>query len=96
MEVRGRGLMLGLEFADQSQAASPAIREAAPMLGYVLAGYLLQWHRIRVFPTASNVNTLRFEPSVELLDSEIDQLEEGLRAVCDLLRGQHGELLTLG
>jgi acetylornithine/succinyldiaminopimelate/putrescine aminotransferase len=94
-DVRGRGLMLGLEFADQSGAAAPAIREAAPLLGYVLAGYLLRKHRIRVFPTASNVNTLRFEPSVELLDSEIDQLESGLRAVCDLLHGQRGELLEV-
>lgn len=93
--VRGRGLMLGLEFHDQSESASAALRESAATFGYVLAGHLLREHRIRIFPTASAVNTLRFEPSVHLTDEEIDQVDVGLRDTCALLRAQDGERLLL-
>ncbi|WP_344074729.1 aminotransferase class III-fold pyridoxal phosphate-dependent enzyme, partial [Nocardiopsis metallicus] len=87
-EVRGRGLILGLEFADQSESGSEEIRERARsgFFGYHLAGYLLREHRIRVFPTASAMQTLRFEPSVYITDAEVDRLEQGLRELCRLLR----------
>ncbi|MGW4511742.1 aspartate aminotransferase family protein [Streptomyces sp. NPDC004393] len=92
-EVRGKGLMLGLEFRDLSGAAAPRLREAArsDLLGYVVAGYLLRAHRIRTFPTASAVNTLRFEPSIYLTDGEIDALERALRDVCARLDDQEEE-----
>jgi acetylornithine/succinyldiaminopimelate/putrescine aminotransferase len=94
-EVRGRGLMLGLEFHDQSASAAPAIAEQAKagMLGYAVAGYLLREHAIRTFPTASSTNTLRFEPSIQLTDAEIAQLETGLRGVVDVLRDPSGRLV---
>ncbi|MEV7727467.1 aminotransferase class III-fold pyridoxal phosphate-dependent enzyme [Streptomyces sp. NPDC087917] len=93
-DVRGRGLILGLEFHDQAGSTSEAIREAAPLLGYTVAGYLLREHRIRTFPTASAVNTLRFEPSLFVSDAEIDRLEAALRAVGALFRADDGEGLT--
>ncbi|MBV7699709.1 aspartate aminotransferase family protein [Streptomyces sp. TRM70350] len=90
-EVRGRGLMLGLEFHDQSDAEDQVFREAARshMFGYVIAGHLLHGHHIRTFPTASAVNTLRFEPSLLLTNEEIDRLERALTDVCTILR-EHG------
>ncbi|MFJ4778930.1 aspartate aminotransferase family protein [Streptomyces sp. NPDC088762] len=95
-EVRGRGLMLGLEFRDQSDAESPVIREIARggFFGYVVAGFLLREHRVRTFPTASAVTTLRFEPSVEVSDAEIDRLGAALREVCTILRDQDGARLA--
>ncbi|MGP4052831.1 aspartate aminotransferase family protein [Streptomyces sp. 2A115] len=95
--VRGMGLMLGFEFHDQSQAEDEAIREAAcsGMFGYVIAGHLLNGHAIRTFPTASAVNTLRFEPSVLLTDGEIDRLERALTDVCGILREQASNRLVL-
>ncbi|MER5844541.1 aminotransferase class III-fold pyridoxal phosphate-dependent enzyme [Streptomyces prasinus] len=97
-EVRGRGLMLGMEFHDQSGSASPALRDAAAggLFGYVLAGHLLHRHDIRTFPTASALNTLRFEPSLLLSDAEIDQLEGGLRDICAIMRDEAGERLASG
>ncbi|MGW6395258.1 aspartate aminotransferase family protein [Streptomyces sp. NPDC055103] len=94
-EVRGRGLMLGLEFADQADSGSPVLRDlsAAGFLGYAVAGYLLREHRIRTFPTASAVNTLRFEPSLLLTDEEIGRLEAALLDVCAVLRDQDGARL---
>ncbi|MFJ3586838.1 aspartate aminotransferase family protein [Streptomyces sp. NPDC090127] len=89
-DVRGRGLMLGMEFHDQATASAPGIAGIAQagFLGYALSGHLLRGHRIRTFPTASAVNTLRFEPSVYLSDAEIQQLETGLRSVAAILRDQ--------
>ncbi|NBM16045.1 aspartate aminotransferase family protein [Streptomyces sp. GC420] len=95
-EVRGKGLMLGLEFHDQSGSASATIRGLAEsgLFGYFLAGHLLREHRVRTFPTASAVNTLRFEPSLELSDDEIALLDAGLRDLCRLLRDGDGERLA--
>ncbi|ONI89533.1 aspartate aminotransferase family protein [Saccharothrix sp. ALI-22-I] len=93
-DVRGRGLMLGLEFHAQTEASSAAIRENAGFLGYVIAGYLLQAHDIRTFPTASAVTTLRFEPSILLTDTEIARLHTALRAVCEILRTQDARGFT--
>ncbi|MFE5502760.1 aspartate aminotransferase family protein [Amycolatopsis japonica] len=92
--VRGKGLMLGLEFADQTGSASEAVSDAARqgILGYAIAGYLLREHRIRIFPTASAPNTLRFEPSIQLTGEEIDRTAAALRAVSAILRDDPGRI----
>jgi acetylornithine/succinyldiaminopimelate/putrescine aminotransferase len=96
-DVRGRGLILGLEFHDQSDAAPPAIADAARagLFGYLVAGHLLRGHRLRTFPTASSPNTLRFEPSVLLSDDDITLLETALRDTCDIIRGGYLRPLAL-
>jgi acetylornithine/succinyldiaminopimelate/putrescine aminotransferase len=95
-DVRGTGLMIGLEFYDQSRSGAAAIRSAAEsqMLGYALAGYLLREHGIRIFPTASATNTLRFEPSIYLSEAEINQVDGALRRLCALLREQDDHFLA--
>lgn len=95
-DVRGMGLMLGLEFQDQSASASQPITESAKagLFGYMIAGFLLREHRIRIFPTASAGNTLRFEPSVYLSDEQINRMVTALRDVCAVLRAQDGHRLV--
>ncbi|MEU3607769.1 aminotransferase class III-fold pyridoxal phosphate-dependent enzyme [Streptomyces sp. NPDC035033] len=97
-EVRGRGLMIGLAFRDQSGSASAPIAEQARagLLGYALSGYLLRVHDLRVLPTASATDTLRLEPSVHITDAEIDRLEAGLRDLLAVLRAQDGAALAPG
>ncbi|WP_256919165.1 aminotransferase class III-fold pyridoxal phosphate-dependent enzyme [Streptomyces hilarionis] len=89
-DVRGKGLLIGLEFADQSQAASPVIREKAlaGLLVFQLGSYLQLAHHIRTGPTASVPTMLRIEPSIYISDEEIDQLRTGLVEVCEILRNQ--------
>ncbi|WP_446040259.1 aspartate aminotransferase family protein [Streptomyces sp. SID1121] len=95
-EIRGRGLMLGCEFRDQSGSGDEVFAGAAAggMFGYVIAGHLLHAHRIRTFPTASATNTLRFEPSLLLTDEEIDRVERALTDVCGILRDQASHRLV--
>ncbi|MEU9418211.1 aminotransferase class III-fold pyridoxal phosphate-dependent enzyme [Streptomyces sp. NPDC051000] len=95
-DVRGRGLMLGLEFHDQSGSAAEPLKAVAQsgFFGYFVAGHMLRAHRIRTFPTSSAVNTLRFEPSVYLTDEEIGRLEAALRDVCVIIRDTDGASLA--
>jgi acetylornithine/succinyldiaminopimelate/putrescine aminotransferase len=94
-DVRGKGLMIGLEFHDQSDSPSEVIggQARAGLLGYVLSGYLLRAHALRILPTASSTNTLRLEPSVHITDAEIARLESGLRSLLVVLRDQNGDVL---
>jgi acetylornithine/succinyldiaminopimelate/putrescine aminotransferase len=97
-DVRGKGLMLGLEFHDRSGSPAAGIRDAAAsdILGYVISGTLFRAHRIRTFPTAGAVNTLRFDPSVHLNEAEIDRLYTALRALCSVLRDDNEQALFGG
>ncbi|GAA0946176.1 aspartate aminotransferase family protein [Nonomuraea longicatena] len=94
-DVRGKGLMVGLEFHDLSGSASEILAEQARggLIGYMFSGYLLREHNMRVFPTASATSTLRFEPSVYITDEEITRTEKGLRALITLIRAEDGKTL---
>ncbi|WP_238360401.1 aspartate aminotransferase family protein [Micromonospora fiedleri] len=89
-EVRGTGLMLGFELHDQSNSSSPEIREAVEheALAFIIGGHLLRKHQIRIFSTASNLETMRFEPSIYLSDEEIARVDAGFRDICQILRDQ--------
>ncbi|MEU2212486.1 aminotransferase class III-fold pyridoxal phosphate-dependent enzyme [Streptomyces hygroscopicus] len=88
--VRGRGLLLGFEFADQSASGSAVIRNYARggFFGFAVSGFLLRKYQVRLMPTGSSPHTLRIQPSYAVDDAAIDRLAAGLREVCTLLRHQ--------
>jgi len=90
VSVRGKGLMLGIEFAKQDKAASQILRTTAAIdsLGYLIAGYLLRAEKIRVAPPASNPNVVRIEPSMLLSDDDLNHIESAFRRLCKILRQQ--------
>lgn len=94
-DVRGAGLMIGLELTDQSDSASAAVAEQARagLLGYFLSGYLLRAHAVRILPTASATSTLRLEPSVYITDAEVERLETALRALLTAVRDPNDAVL---
>jgi acetylornithine/succinyldiaminopimelate/putrescine aminotransferase len=96
VDVRGLGLLQGVEFGDLSTSGSAvaAQLQAAGQFGFLASGYLLHEHRIRLFPTGSAPNTLRLQPSVYVTDEEVDRLAAGLRALCALLRAGDDQGLT--
>ncbi|MFJ2114847.1 aspartate aminotransferase family protein [Streptomyces sp. NPDC087850] len=94
--VRGQGLLAGFEFADQSAAGSPVIRNYARtgFIGFAISGFLLRKHGLRLMPTGSAPHTLRIQPSYAIGDDAIDRLAAGLREVCEVLRNQDALLLV--
>ena len=87
-EVRGRGLMLGLEFHPPRNSASFVFRTMAArnQLLYLVAAYLLHRHRVRVFPTLSDPRTLRLQPAACITHSQWAEWIEALRDVCEKIR----------
>ncbi|GAU68921.1 hypothetical protein SSP35_09_01650 [Streptomyces sp. NBRC 110611] len=95
VEVRGRGLLLGVEFV-LPRPGSGLLREAidSESLGYLIAGRLLHTHRIRVIPTLSAPTTVRVQPSALLEAADVDRVEAAFEDVAELLgRGDYATLL---
>ncbi len=86
--VRGRGLMLGIELAPlnrQNRSLLMNIASEQNLLAFLLCGYLLHEHQIRITPTISATNTIRIEPSAYITYEEIERfvlaLGDGLRLI---------------
>ncbi|MEZ6184784.1 MAG: aminotransferase class III-fold pyridoxal phosphate-dependent enzyme [Planctomycetota bacterium] len=87
-DVRGVGLMVGVQFGLRQPAASPTLRllEEQGALGLVIAGYLLHRHRVRALPTLSNPHTLRLQPSAGISPEDLRRV---LAALEDVARHLH-------
>ena len=87
-DVRGCGLMLGAELADQSQNASPLISglDRQRLLALIVASHMLHRSGIRVGTALSQPTTLRFEPSAYVTTEQIDATVEALGSVCRIIR----------
>ncbi len=96
VDVRGRGLMVGVEFRRLLDDSSFLLRMLSNQddLIYVLVGYLFNVHRVRVAPTLSDPQTLRFEPSCLISDQDIDRSLAALDDVCGKLRAHDAIGLT--
>ncbi len=86
--VTGRGLMIGVELSPVADDVSPFLRVLSTqrLLGYLVAGYMLNREHIRVMPTLSAPNTLRIEPSAYLPECEIDRICGAFERVAVALR----------
>lgn len=84
-DVRGMGLLVGLELHDPARSASTFVRLCDDRLGYVAASFLLHERQIRVMPTASSTLTLRFEPSAYISDGDIDRCVDAVDHLCQVL-----------
>ncbi|PCI44342.1 MAG: aminotransferase class III [Moraxellaceae bacterium] len=89
-DVRGVGLMIGLEFS-ATKTGSNGINELIRQdnLAYVVAGYLLNEHGVRVAPTLSHGATLRIEPPFVVTHLDCVDLINGLARVCEILQKQN-------
>jgi acetylornithine/succinyldiaminopimelate/putrescine aminotransferase/predicted amino acid dehydrogenase len=86
-DIRGRGLMIGIEFHSLRDSASALLRVVAEqdLLGFLLSGYLLNVHGIRVAPTLSAQSTVRIEPSAYVIPDDLDLLCRGLERAVELI-----------
>ena len=95
--IRGKGLLQGIVFKEQTHALSIMLRTTAYQgaIGYLVTGHLLIKHGIRIAPPASAGNVVRIEPSIQFSDEDVTALLEALGAVCLALRYQDtGYLLS--
>lgn len=95
-DVRGRGLMVGVELASQDDSPSAAIRALSlnGHLGWMAAAYLLNAHDIRVAPTISQPLTLRVEPSAYVAPDDLRRFVKALRLLCTAIRAGDAAHLT--
>lgn len=89
-EVRGLGLMVGIEFTDLKDVGSYDITFIADQGGFtaLLAGYLLNVHHIRLAPFLNDSMTLRLEPSLTITYEEIDRVMHALGRICEVMYNQ--------
>ncbi|OTA19022.1 diaminobutyrate--2-oxoglutarate aminotransferase [Xenorhabdus beddingii] len=87
-DIRGKGLIWGMEFHDVSHSDSYILQNIAVQgsLGYVISGHLLCGSRIRIAPSGSAANVVRVEPSVFLELPQIIRFVEALANVCLAIR----------
>ena len=90
-EVRGAGLMLGIEFQCQDSTNSGIFRLIFEqnLLGYIISGYLLHEHRIRVAPTMSSNITIRLEPSAYIGVEDCRKLLLAVERLCEIIFKQN-------
>ena len=95
-EVRGEGLFLGFVFEEQQHSESFVIRFLSEngLLGYVVAGYLLHEHDIRIGSTLSDSHVLRIEPSLYITDEQCDRLIKGIGEAAEVLAKANAYQLT--
>jgi len=104
-EVRGRGLMLAVEFTDLS-GQSPFFRIAGRQgfLSILLASFLLRHHRIRILGPLTNLLSgnpgrirravLRLQPPVVVSEAEIERLVAALDEALAIVRANDEALLV--
>lgn len=87
-DVRGQGLMLGVEFHPARDSDSFALRvlSARDQLLPLAAAYLLRRHRVRVMPTLSDPWTFRLQPAITVSEGDWNRWLEALRDVCQKIR----------
>jgi len=97
-DVRGRGLMIGVELAPQDGSPSTAIRVLSEqdLLGPFAAGYLLHEERVRVGPAVSQYCTLRVYPTPYVADADIERIGAAFERLAAVLEAGDGHRLLRG
>ncbi|NPV26462.1 MAG: aminotransferase class III-fold pyridoxal phosphate-dependent enzyme [Firmicutes bacterium] len=94
-EVRGEGLLVGLEFYKIDGSRSYDLSFMCDQGGFsaLLAGMLLNVFGIRCAPFLNNPMTVRLEPALTIEYAEIDRVVEALDEICAIL--EHGDYAWL-
>ncbi|MDD4803138.1 MAG: aspartate aminotransferase family protein, partial [Syntrophomonas sp.] len=86
-EVRGQGLMVGIEFNPLNDVGSYDMAFLQDQGGFtaLVAGFLLNVYQIRLAPFLNNSMTLRLEPTLTISYEEIEYVLEAFEAVCKIM-----------
>ena len=86
-EVRGQGLLFGLEISRLDHVDSPTLRSLSldGKIAPLICGYLLNVHRLRVMPPLSRKTALRLIPPLNSPTDLLDRTAGALADVCERL-----------
>lgn len=89
-EIRGRGLMLAIEFHDVFKSLGFEFKTIcdAKMQGYMMASALLNHENLRMNPSLSNNLTLRIQPSLYFDIVHTEELIAGLINTCEAMKNK--------
>lgn len=89
-DVRGKGLMVGIEFGPWSGEYSYLMSLASDSGNTVplICGYLLNVHGILTAPVFNNAQTLRLEPPLIVTHKHIDKVVDAIETTADLIQRQ--------
>jgi acetylornithine/succinyldiaminopimelate/putrescine aminotransferase/predicted amino acid dehydrogenase len=87
-EVRGKGLMVGLEFHNLDDCGAYDMAYLVNQGGFtiLLTGFLLNVYHIRLAPYLNNSMTLRLEPTLTISCEEIDNVIDAIEDICKILK----------
>jgi acetylornithine/succinyldiaminopimelate/putrescine aminotransferase len=87
-DVRGSGLLIGVELATQEDSPSPFIRLLGEqeLLGFMVSGWFLHEEGIRIAPTLSARATIRLEPSAYVERADLERVCAALDRLAHILR----------
>lgn len=87
-DVRGAGLMIGIELADHSRSRSNVVKMLSQggYLAWAAAAYLLHVHGIRIAPTLNQSSTLRVQPSAYISAADIQRFVDAMRMLCEAMK----------
>jgi len=95
--VRGRGLMLGLDFGgtrDPYHNSMIGIMAEQKVLTPIIASHLLNVGRVRVAPTLNGASVIRIEPPLVISDQQIDYALEAIERTAAILAQRSTAALT--
>lgn len=96
--IRGRGLMLGIEFDIQRQAFPNSllgIMAEQDLITPVISSYLLNVEKIRVAPTLNGNKVIRIEPSLNIREEDIRRALKSIENMLAILdKGNTAKLLS--
>lgn len=86
-EVRGRGLMIGVEFNRLGDCGSYDMGYLVEQGGFsaLLTGFLLNCYQIRLAPYLNNSMTLRLEPALTIEYAAIDRVLKAIEDICQIM-----------
>lgn len=92
-DVRGKGLLIGVEFQHQDNNSSLFFNKSVAQgaLGVLLSGYMLREHRIRTAPPLNSLvsqkpsNIIRIEPSAYISRADMDHVIAALDRACEII-----------
>lgn len=96
-DIRGRGLLVGLELepADSNASGTMAYFDHSDYLIAALCGYLLNRHQLITAPVFNHSRVLRLEPPFTVGTAEIDRAVGALDELCDAIhRHDYAEVFS--